>query len=611
MKKHFTLPSTIDQIDFLMTTSLPKSIMTTTTSNSVTRLTLFSLFMALTTVAAIAQPGSLVVNVPSSGVYNFPVGTASAGYTPASLDFNSVSIGGDVSVAVADGSPAAYASANLNQTKKLNRNWTVTNVNTLSGFSANGTFDYNSSTDLAGGATSSELKAAKLDGTTWSYPTTTTAASKFTAQGINSFSTFTAGAAPMAVGAALDFDGVNDRVEVPDAGWNDFGAGNFTVEFWVKKQATSSGWSNVTGVGKWNTGGAPGSNEWLVSLCNTTGNGNNPNFTIEIGSTSYNCVSPDPLTIGTWTHLAGVREGTNIKIYVNGVLKNTVACGAAAINNIAAREIMLGKLDGFGGHTNMEMDELRIWNVARTQAEIAASMNCEMPSSTSNLVANYQFNQGTADANNTGVTTLQDNSGNSRNGTLINFGLTAVSVSNWTTPGGVVTGTSCLGPVRVYTDNTLTTLVSNHTTIQGAINAGTTLSGYVITVQPGTYDEMVNISKANLTIKGVGTPKPTITWTGATPGDAVKGLVTVNASGATIENFTMNVDLAKLNSAIAANGTNANNLTIKSNSINPTLSSSYVGSYGRRNAININYRDSRVSNSNPSGILVQRQCSYL
>jgi hypothetical protein len=56
-------------------------------------------------------------------------------------------------------------------------------------------------------------------------------------------------------------------------------------------------------------------------------------------------------------------------------------------------------------------------------------------------------------------------------------------------------------PVRVYTDNTLTTLVSSHATIQAAINAGTTLSGYAIDVDAGTYTEALLINKS-LTILG-------------------------------------------------------------------------------------------------------------
>lgn len=56
---------------------------------------------------------------------------------------------------------------------------------------------------------------------------------------------------------------------------------------------------------------------------------------------------------------------------------------------------------------------------------------------------------------------------------------------------------SCTGgPVRVYSDAAETNLVSAHATIQAAINAGTTLAGYVVRVDAGVYNENVYVSKA-------------------------------------------------------------------------------------------------------------------
>ena len=78
---------------------------------------------------------------------------------------------------------------------------------------------------------------------------------------------------------------------------------------------------------------------------------------------------------------------------------------------------------------NGEIDELRIWNTARTQTEIQANMNNELSIETG-LVASYQFNQGIANGNNAGETTLNDASGNGNNGTLNNFALNGTS-SNW------------------------------------------------------------------------------------------------------------------------------------------------------------------------------------
>ena len=66
-------------------------------------------------------------------------------------------------------------------------------------------------------------------------------------------------------------------------------------------------------------------------------------------------------------------------------------------------------------------------------------MNCGLdPTGQYGLVALYHFDQGTVGADNSGITTLIDASGNANNGTLNNFALTGAT-SNWAT--GTVSGT--------------------------------------------------------------------------------------------------------------------------------------------------------------------------
>ena len=77
------------------------------------------------------------------------------------------------------------------------------------------------------------------------------------------------------------------------------------------------------------------------------------------------------------------------------------------------------------------MDEVRVWNVVRTQAQISANKGIEFCSNPTGLVAYYQFNLGVAGGTNTGLTTLPDLIG-SNNGTLQTFSLTG-SLSNWIT----------------------------------------------------------------------------------------------------------------------------------------------------------------------------------
>jgi len=241
-----------------------------------------------------------------------------------------------------------------------------------------------------------------------------------------------------AVSNCLDFDGTNDMCDVPDGTWNSFGASNFTVEMLVYKKANSSGWSNLCAVGKWNTGGSPGTNEWLLSLT-SNGADNKPTFSVEVGTTTYSVTSSVALTLNTWTHIAGVRSGTSIMIYVDGVLRGTTTnAGITTINDISGRVIQIGKIAGASFYTAMRASNLRLWSVARTATQLLVHRYLVWGNPDTNLLASYPMVQGTAGGNNAGVTTLDEWAGSSRTGTLTGFALTG-STSNWILYGDTAT----------------------------------------------------------------------------------------------------------------------------------------------------------------------------
>ena len=146
---------------------------------------------------------------------------------------------------------------------------------------------------------------------------------------------------------------------------------------------------------------------------------------------------PTPLAVNTWYHVAVSYDAptTTMKLYKNGILvssNNTVPPQAGG------NDVSLGAY-GTSFVLFGLMDEARIWSRALCQGEIQNNMNCGLnPTGQSGLTALYHFDQGIVNANNAGITTLTDASGNGNNGTLNNFGLTGAT-SNWTT--GTVSGT--------------------------------------------------------------------------------------------------------------------------------------------------------------------------
>ena len=76
------------------------------------------------------------------------------------------------------------------------------------------------------------------------------------------------------------------------------------------------------------------------------------------------------------------------------------------MKNNMNKNILHYQIYGRGDHFVGEIDELRIWNAARTQEEILANMNSELTRNESGLVAYWNFNV------QPGETVIPDASGN-------------------------------------------------------------------------------------------------------------------------------------------------------------------------------------------------------
>jgi hypothetical protein len=147
---------------------------------------------------------------------------------------------------------------------------------------------------------------------------------------------------------------------------------DMSVACWVNKFASSATFSNFWAVCRWNTGGSPGSNEYVLGLANNaSGNGNNPSFGIEIGTTSHSVNSSAALSLSAWSHVCGVRSGSNLLIYINGLLTGTATgIPTTAITN-RSRSLRLCDSDLASDlGNNQQLDDIRIYNRALRPIEI-------------------------------------------------------------------------------------------------------------------------------------------------------------------------------------------------------------------------------------------------
>ncbi len=231
---------------------------------------------------------------------------------------------------------------------------------------------------------------------------------------------------------ALQLDGANDYIRVPYSAA--FNTSTFSVEAWIYPQGNYNGVvviSNRDATGATNLKGymlyINGAGQWEFWTGNGTTGGPAGGWYVLSSNTN---VVPNQ-----WTHVAITYDGSVKRIYLNGVLlpgtqnisylPNGVwptyigAGGNEFVNPIAPAYFFNGKID-----------EVRFWNVARSQTDIQNSRNNYIPTSQANLVAYYNFDKGTANGNNNGITELTDVTGNAHPGTLTNFGLTGAT-SNW------------------------------------------------------------------------------------------------------------------------------------------------------------------------------------
>ncbi|MCT4624153.1 MAG: T9SS type A sorting domain-containing protein [Schleiferiaceae bacterium] len=215
---------------------------------------------------------------------------------------------------------------------------------------------------------------------------------------------------------ALDFDGSNDYVMMTASGPS--GTANRTVEAWIKTSNSQSQQQILVDWGTMSTG-----NRFTLNIINFG------KLRIEIGGNGFN--STATVADGQWHHVAVTYDNgaaTKAKLYIDGVLDASNNF-TVAMNTNSTGPIILGRRNDMINYYQGMMDEVRIWNFAKTASEIQAGMNNTACGSTNGLVAYYTFNHGTAQGNNAGVTTLTDYAG-TNDGTLNNFTLNG-STSNW------------------------------------------------------------------------------------------------------------------------------------------------------------------------------------
>ncbi len=232
---------------------------------------------------------------------------------------------------------------------------------------------------------------------------------------------------PGKFGTALSFDGSTDYVSVPSISLG----GDVTFSAWVKLNSNSvSNW--VVPVIAKGLFGADANGDMNISLqtpssATQTGTAN-WSFVVFNGASNTEIQDPVSASTGAWTLIVGVKQGTTISLYKNGVLVASSGSASGAFSN-SSHATEIGAYPGQESTTalNGSIDDVRVYNRALTATEVAglyksgaAKINSsQSPGTLSNGLVGWWTMDG-ADTVWSSATagTEADKSGNGNTGTL-------------------------------------------------------------------------------------------------------------------------------------------------------------------------------------------------
>ncbi|WP_421891879.1 LamG-like jellyroll fold domain-containing protein [Marinoscillum sp.] len=235
---------------------------------------------------------------------------------------------------------------------------------------------------------------------------------------------------------AMSFDGVDDYVDLP-ASLKTIITEDFTVEAWINPNSIDR-YAGIVDNMEWTGGTLSG---YILTL-HETGElvarmytGNDAIFDIRT-----------PISAGSWQHVAMTYDGIDFNLYLNGQLSATTPATGAIDYSPVPPSVNIGRFQDSNEEYFFDglIDEVRIWNVARTQGEIQSTISTSL-SSGSGLIASYIFNQSSY--------TLLDQTVNGYNGGL-NGGVGYVASTAFLTDLTAPTFNST--PTVTYDDNDAT-----------------------------------------------------------------------------------------------------------------------------------------------------------
>ncbi|MBK6621601.1 MAG: T9SS type A sorting domain-containing protein [Saprospirales bacterium] len=218
---------------------------------------------------------------------------------------------------------------------------------------------------------------------------------------------------------ALDFDGLDDQISVPNASGLIVNS-NLSLSFWVYPTDPAPAFPLFDGMAGFRNDAD--ADFYILHLTATSVEARFRNSSGLSFDLVYNGVN-----LNQWNHFALTYDGTKLTLYHNGEHAAAISASGYILN--AVRPLNMGflpysintfALDG-------RLDDVCLWSKALSNTEVSELYGaCSVNLNADGLKLAYEFNQGLAGSDNTAITTAIDSKGNI-DGPMTGFALTGNS----------------------------------------------------------------------------------------------------------------------------------------------------------------------------------------
>jgi hypothetical protein len=228
----------------------------------------------------------------------------------------------------------------------------------------------------------------------------------------------------------LIFNGTNGLVDIPINGTLQPGTSDWTVEFWLNgwQPGASSDLDPV--ISSRESYASASEDGWAVAIDHSSGK---MHAIMGDGTTGFDISSTGTVnsSLQHWA-VTFIRSTSQVFFYKNGVFDSATTIIPpnlpGTINESAP--VILGS-DALAGSRflNSTLDDVRVYNTARSATAVASDFAAEVPGSSANLVGYWTFNEGSG-------TVVHDSTADSNNGVLSGSGVSFTVATQRVLPTG-------------------------------------------------------------------------------------------------------------------------------------------------------------------------------